>query len=150
MGILDTIRSLAGTRGRTVTLVADEVAAGEAGAGVTALIAAVKASIGLRLRDCCTDTYLEAVLELSQRDSCVALLSRVLGEPSKPFGERAVFEDQVDAMVASRGGIDTNQCLFLRRYSDGRVVFAALWPWSNGVTVTLKVGVYDDDVTPRP
>ena len=147
MGMLETLRSIVGGGASPVRLDAPALP-GEAHTAMIALIADVKASIAPSLRDSCTDNYLEAVLELPQRDPTVALLTRVLGEPSKPFGKRAAFADDLSAMIESRGGIDTNQCLFLQRYTDGRVAFAALWPWSNGVTLTLKLGVYDAHVTP--
>lgn len=147
MGMFDALKAMVGTGGTPVTLDI-EPAAGEAEPAVTALIAEIKSSIEPSLRDSCTRSYLEAVLVVAQRDPCVELLSGVLGEPSKPFGTRPQLDEAMDAMVASRGGIDTNQCLFLRRYSDGRVAFAALWPWSNGASITLKLGVYDIDVTP--
>ena len=147
MGLMETVRSMLGTGGDAERLDAPP-ADGVAGDAVSALILEIKATIAHQIREVSTDSYLEAVLELPAREPCLALLREALGAPVKPFGKRARFDDALDAMIASRGGIDTNQCLFLRRFSDDRVAFAALWPWSNGIATTLKVGVYDAAFTP--
>lgn len=149
MGILDTLRALVGSDGAEVALDGTE-APGEARAAVADLIGRITTSIRPALRDGCTDDALDAVLDVGRLDACVTALEHALGPPAKPFGRRAVMSGDVAAMVDSRGGIDTDQCLFLRRYSDGRVAFAALWPWRDGRSVTLKVGIYDLDVTPPP
>ena len=89
------------------------------------------------------DVYLEAIVSQDALDAGCRILEAVLGPPAKPFGVKASFEGEVQALVDSRGGIQKNQALYLRRYEDDRIAFAALWPWSDGRRVTLKLGIYD-------
>ncbi|MEZ6184029.1 MAG: hypothetical protein R3F62_03345 [Planctomycetota bacterium] len=139
MGLFDALRGLVG--GARVQL--DEPdAEGEAAAAVAALIPQLKQALSLELREGCTEAYLEAVLKRPELDACTGALTGALGEPKKPFGERPAFDRALAKLIDSQGGIEAGQCLFLRRFSDGRVAFAALWPWSNGAQITLKLGVY--------
>ena len=142
MGLFDSLKALVGAGGAKVQLDDEPPAPGEAEAAVTALIAEVKQAVELELREGCSDTYLEAVLERAALDACTEVLAKTLGPPKKPFGERPAFDRSLSALIDSKGGIEKGQCLFLRRYADERIAFAAFWPWSSGAEVTLKLGVY--------
>jgi hypothetical protein len=118
-------------------------ASGAAREATVPLIRRLREQLPLELRSETTTDYLEGVLPAAALESSRAILEEVLGPPAKPFGARPRFEAALEKLVDSRGGIEKGQCLFLRRFADGRVAFAALWPWSGGERVTLKVGVYD-------
>lgn len=142
MGLFDSLKALVGGGGARVQLDDEPPAPGEADAAVTALIADVKQAIELELREGCSDTYLEAVLKSDALDACSEVLAKAFGPPKKPFGERPAFDRTLSALIQSKGGIEKGQCLFLRQYADERIAFAALWPWSSGAEITLKLGVY--------
>ena len=86
--------------------------------------------------------YLEAVLNRGDLPMCCELLVGVFGPPLKVFGEAAMLESSIESVVASVGGIRTEQCLFLQSIEGARAAYAALWPWaSDPMRVTLKVGI---------
>ena len=141
MGLIDSLKALVGAGGARVQL--DEPAAeGSAEAAVAALAVEVKQAIALELREGSSRVALDAVLKTADLEGCTELLTSAFGAPKKPFGARPASDKQLTALIDSQGGIDTGQCLYLRRFADDRIAFAALWPWSNGVQITLKLGVY--------
>ncbi len=144
MGILDGIIKLFGGS-RTLVRLDETPAPGTAEAAVQPLITDLRNALSPELRSATTRAYLEAVITRDQLEPCMEILTKTLGSPAKQFDERAAFEKTVRAMVDSRGGIMKDQCLYLRRFEDGRVAFAALWPWSSPNRITVKVGVYDEE-----
>jgi hypothetical protein len=107
------------------------------------LIVAISALGPRETRRVSTEQYFEGVITKERLGEFTALLEEAFGAPAKPFGSRGDFEGDLEALVDSRGGIDKGQCLYIRSYEDdGRVAFAALWPWSDGHSITLKVGIY--------
>ena len=107
-----------------------------------AVSAQIRESLSIELRSA-VDCYLEAIVEAGVLNEACHIIEDALGPAAKPFGVKASFADEVQELVDSRGGIQKNQALFLRKYEDGRIAFAALWPWSNGKRITLKLGIYD-------
>jgi len=112
---------------------------------VSPLIAALKKTIPLEVRSAsASDERLEAVLSRPDLQRCYGLLTEALGPPAKEFSKAATFEPDMQRVVGQLGGIRTDQCLFLKRSEDQRVIYAALWPWASDATrITLKVGVYE-------
>ena len=107
------------------------------------LIVAIAALGPRETRRVSTAHYFEGVITKERLSEFSALLEGAFGAPAKPFGSRGDFEGDLETLVDSRGGIDKGQCLYMRGYEgDGRVAFAALWPWSDGHSITLKVGIY--------
>ena len=143
MGIFSTLKQvLGGGSARTVRL--DRVAAkGSAVIAAKALIEDLRTVLKLNVRATSSGAYLEGVIRRDQLDDCCTTLERVVGRPEKPFDERVTFAPALQRLVDSRGGIERNQCLYLRRFGDDHVLFAAIWPWSDPRKLTLKVGVYD-------
>ena len=109
------------------------------------LIEALKKAIPLELRSAADSTdRLEGVLSRQHLPKCYALLTETLGPPAKEFGKAADFKADMQRVVERLGGIRTDQCLFLTRAEDRRVIYAALWPWASDASrITLKVGVCD-------
>ncbi|MCZ6794924.1 MAG: hypothetical protein O7J95_15070 [Planctomycetota bacterium] len=144
MGILGRVIEMVGGR-RTVVRLDEAPASGAAEAAVRPLIAELRRAVSPEIRSASTKVYLEGVITRDRLASCTEIVSEALGSPAKPFDERAAFDRTVRAMVDSHGGINKDQCLYLRRFEDGRVAFAALWPWSSSNRITVKVGVYDEE-----
>ena len=141
MGLLD---SLARALGATKPVVRrdDITVPGNGTDAVLALLDDVKAASPTEIRSQ-QRLYFEGVVQHKRLDELCAVLEKHLGAPAQPFGRVAEFEDGLDDLIATHGGIFRGQCLYLRQFEgDGGVAFAALWPWENGQLVTLKVGLY--------
>ena len=142
MGVLNSLMELFGGS-RTLVGLDETPAPGAAEAAIRPLIVELRRAVSLEVRSATTKVYLEGVLTRELLDRCTEILSKTFGPPAKPFDQRVAFEKTLRDMVESQGGIMKNQCLYLRRYEDSRIAFAALWPWSTPIEITLKVGVYD-------
>jgi hypothetical protein len=116
-------------------------APGAAGDAVAAVSRNLRESCQLEVREA-AEAWLEAVVRHDELETCCRALEAAFGPPAKPFGAKVRFDRALQAQIDSRGGIQKNQALYLRRHGDHRVAFAALWPWSDGRRVTLKLGVY--------
>lgn len=118
-------------------------APGEAKPALQQLIREIHVLKPKEVRSESRDFYLEAVVLREGLEAYEVLLEAVFGKPAKPFDEKGGFSGSLDEMVDSIGGIDKDQCLYLRRFEDGRVLFAALWPWGDPANITLKLGVFE-------
>jgi len=141
MGILSAINKVLDGKKLAVRL-NDPPAPGRAPDAVRATSTRLRESLSIEVRKA-VDVYLEAVLTSDALDEACRILEDALGPAAKPFGAKATFERALQEQVDSRGGIQKNQALYLRVFEDGRVAFAALWPWSDGRRTTLKLGIYD-------
>ena len=134
MGILSAItKALEGKK--TAVRLDDPPAAGSARDAVSSLSSKLREALSIEVRSA-VDVYLEAMLPRDALQAGCRILEAALGPPAKPFGAKASFEGEVQALVDSRGGIQKSQALYLRRYEDDRIAFAALWPWSDGRWIT--------------
>ncbi len=123
-------------------------ATGNASASVRPLIVDLRKVPSTEIRDGSSAEYFEVVLERAGLEEFTQILDAFFGPPAKPFDERRRFDGLLGELVESRGGITKEQCLYLRRHDDHYVAFAALWPWGDSETITLKVGVYDEALLP--
>jgi hypothetical protein len=82
------------------------------------------------------EKYLEVVVKVAELAPVTALLMSYFGDPLKPAGERA--SSQADGYARPFGGVQTAQTLYVREIG-GSVHGALLWPWSDGVCVTVKI-----------
>ena len=144
MGLIDTVTAWIGNQ-PTITL-EQEPARGTGDAALRALIAELREAIPMQRRGGGTRT-LDCVLAAKVLEDCGDILVQTFGEPVKSFGQRVKFAPELRERIDSKGGIAKNQCLFLRRFEDGRIAFAALWPWAGCEDVTLKIGLYDEPPT---
>ena len=142
MGLLSIVGKVLGGNKEVICLDAPP-AAGNASTSVRPLIADLREAPSTEIRGNSTADYLEVVLQRERLEEFTRILDAFLGPPAKPFGQRPRFDRPLRQLVESRGGILKGQCLYLRRYEDHHVAFAALWPWGDPETITLKVGVYD-------
>ncbi|MDP3703274.1 MAG: hypothetical protein Q8R78_02675 [Candidatus Omnitrophota bacterium] len=87
--------------------------------------------------------YFEGVLSRGDLARACELLEGTFGPAAKEFGKVVKFAGQHQIMVKQIGGVQPDQCLFIKDESNRPIAFAALWPWaSNPQRVTLKVGVF--------
>jgi len=57
-------------------------------------------------------------------------------------------EKDVQKLATSFGGVRAGQKLFIRKDDDTFIVFGAYWPWGNGSTVSLRIGIkVSDNIT---
>lgn len=107
------------------------------------LIAALRESLKLEVRKGPPEAgRLEAVMHRRDVEAACALLAQTLGPPVKPFGAAPKFDAPMSALVNAVGGIETEQCLYLKPDGPKHAMYAALWPWkSDPDRVTLHVGV---------
>lgn len=80
--------------------------------------------------------YVEVVFFSKDQELWDDLLTNLFGNPLKPAGTSPSKEARAFAQVY--GGIFENQTLYYLH--SGRPVIAMLWPWQDGVHVTLKAG----------
>ena len=139
MTVINTI--LGALRGAGPVTLDEAPAAGEAQAATSALITDLRTTQPKELRGESTAQYLEAVIDGDRLEEYSQILTKAFGEPCKPFGVRAEFTPALAKMIDTMGGVMKTQCLYLRRYADNRIAFAALWPWGNPSSITLKVGI---------
>lgn len=79
---------------------------------------------------------LEAVLETGQLPALTEILESYFGCALKKPGERPSRE--LAKVADPYGGIRQNQSLYYRRDENSSAI-AMIWPWSDGLLVTLKV-----------
>jgi hypothetical protein len=82
------------------------------------------------------DRYLEVVMAMADLPPVTDLFQAYFGDPLKPQGKRPSEEAQ--AYAAPFGGVQSGQILYARRI-DENVHGALLWPWGDGVSVTVKI-----------
>ena len=63
-------------------------------------------------------------------------LESLLGPAVKPAGRNP--DAAHEALTHSHGGVRKNQVLFNKKFDDYGLV-ALLWPWQDGVNITLKI-----------
>ena len=69
----------------------------------------------------------------------------VVVKARRRFRQPAMLDPKLRRLIEVHGGVRKNQCLYLQSYEDGLIAFAALWPWSGGDPITLKVGLLDPE-----
>lgn len=86
------------------------------------------------------DEYLEAVINKKNLKSLNTILVKYLGQPAKAPGRKAKFADRIAEIVEFFGGLRLEQTFFCGE-ADGKIFYAALWPWqSDPERTTLKAG----------
>ncbi len=88
--------------------------------------------------------FLDVVILRESLEDYETILQGLFGKPAKAFDENCRFPDDLDAGIDLIGGIDKDQCLYLRRFEDDRTLYAVLWPWGDPEKITLKLGRLDE------
>ena len=141
MGVLSAVLEV--FSGKSLIGLDEPPAAGEAHAITSALIADLRTTKPEEIRGESTHQFLEVVIQRDRLDEYCQILTAAFGEPCKPFGVRAKFARALAESIDAMGGIMKTQCLYLRRFEDDHVAYAALWPWGDPKLITLKVGVFE-------
>ncbi|HOW43315.1 MAG TPA: hypothetical protein P5110_02345 [Candidatus Omnitrophota bacterium] len=84
-----------------------------------------------------SDTYLEGVFVKAQLPDFLKKLEELFGPALWPSDQK--IPPAIDKVIKEFGGIMGKQTLFGGEV-NGRVVFVMLWPWNDGVHITLKAG----------
>lgn len=82
------------------------------------------------------DDYFEAVFIREGIAKLNESLKNLLGEPVWPSNDKLTL--QVQEAISGFGGIHEGQTLYFRNEGAG-VIFAMLWPWSDGQHTTIKI-----------
>ena len=80
--------------------------------------------------------YFEIVVAKDALAPAEALLCAYFGAPRKPRDVAPTAE--IAAQTRAYGGIQINQTMYHRAGCDGGE-FAFLWPWGNGLSITVKI-----------
>jgi len=83
------------------------------------------------------DNYLEVVIPAKELGKLTAVLDRIFGGPAWPSSNS--LSDEAKAVINNVGGIRKGQTLYCW-HQEGDVIFAMLWPWQDGKSVTVKMG----------
>lgn len=82
------------------------------------------------------DHYVEIVVASDALPPAEALLCSYFGRPLKAKGVAPTPE--ISTQTRPYGGVQQNQTMYFRQGADGGE-FAFLWPWGNGLSITLKI-----------
>lgn len=82
------------------------------------------------------DKYLEVVVAVADLKPVTDLFDAYFGPAMKPAGERASAEAALYA--GPFGGVQIRQILYIRNIENS-IHGALLWPWADGVSVTVKI-----------
>ena len=83
-----------------------------------------------------SEELLEAVLNKSELEVLSARLVKVFGEPVYPSKKSYPFNPE--KLAEDYGGIMRGQILYYLEQKENPVL-AMLWPWQDGVNITLKL-----------
>ena len=94
--------------------------------------------LGVFERRSLSPEYCELVFFSKDVDAWYGILSSTLGEAKKKPGVEPTDSDL--NVTRKTGGIRINQTLFEKKF-NGKTVIAKIWPWEDGVHMTLKMAV---------
>ena len=80
--------------------------------------------------------YFEIVVAKEDLPPVEVLLESYFGVPLKSAGQPASLE--LSVLARPFGGVQVNQTAYFYQGPD-RGEFAFLWPWSNGLSITIKI-----------
>jgi hypothetical protein len=83
-----------------------------------------------------TEDYLEAVISKAGLDPLHKVLTAYFGSPFKPEGHAP--SAKAERHAKPYGGIRKDQTMYFREEGD-LCECALLWPWGNGVCITVKI-----------
>ena len=83
------------------------------------------------------EDYFEAVIVKDNLKDLTAKLEDLFGKPAWP--SQTKIPDYVEKVIAGFGGIMKGQTLYFL-VDESFYLFAMLWPWQDGLHITLKTG----------
>lgn len=99
------------------------------------IVDAVK-SVKTDQRTVLSEGYFEVIIRWTDAENVSKIFEKFFGKATKPAGEYP--SPLALSLSAPYGGIRQNQVMFSR--VDGETLYLAmLWPWSDGMLITVKV-----------
>jgi hypothetical protein len=93
---------------------------------------------------CCTSSFATAQEAAARAAAALALptewASATIGQAPQPLQD----------LVARAGGVRTGQRVLSQGPLDGLTAYGLWWPWGNGKTVSLRIGLADVDPGVEP
>lgn len=83
-----------------------------------------------------TESSLEVVISKDSLAKVIPILEDYFGPALKPQGQQPNADS--DRYSKPYGGVHSDQTLYFRKEDKGFAI-AMLWPWGNGVSITLRV-----------
>jgi hypothetical protein len=83
-----------------------------------------------------SEEYFEAVISRTHLDPLHKILTAYFGPPLKPEGQSPSGE--ANQRAKPHGGIRKDQTMYFRQDGD-HAECALLWPWGNGICITVKI-----------
>jgi hypothetical protein len=83
-----------------------------------------------------TADYCEVVVSTDQLKELKEILSAYFGSPQKMQGGQ--FSSEAEQHAEAYGGVRTGQTMYFRDLASG-LELALLWPWSRGMSLTVKI-----------
>jgi hypothetical protein len=93
-----------------------------------------------------SEEYFEAVISRADLDPLHKILTAYFGPPLKPEGQSPSGE--ANRRAEPYGGIRKDQTMYFREDGD-HVECALLWPWGNGIRITVKISQSKSSVTAK-
>ena len=81
-----------------------------------------------------------AIVEGEEREATLALLRRELPN-MYDHTKRASLPACVAELIEASGGLRPGQCVIADDGRDGVYRYALWWPWTNGITVSIRLGI---------
>jgi hypothetical protein len=82
-----------------------------------------------------SDNYFEVVLIKEELTKLVSKLEKILGPA---YSYKTKLASDIEKTIKEFGGINPGQTLYFSKIDTG-IVFAMLWPWSDGKRATIKI-----------
>lgn len=83
-----------------------------------------------------SEEYFEAVIAKTDVEPLHKMLAAYFGPPLKPEGQTP--SGDANRHAKPHGGIRKDQTMYFRQDED-YAEFALLWPWGNGIRITVKI-----------
>ena len=83
-----------------------------------------------------TESSLELVVSKKNLEVIIPVLEAYFGHALKPEGDRP--SEESDRYSKPYGGVRQGQTLYFQKDEKGFAI-AMLWPWGNGLSVTVKI-----------
>ncbi len=94
------------------------------------------------------DDRFNTVVAAFERNSSEIILSALKASFSQEWSKKTVRKApaHIKSIADSISGIETGQIVFTTNGGADPVLFAAWWPWGDGINISLRIGVSDSSL----
>ncbi len=94
------------------------------------------------------DDRFNTVVAAFERSSSEIIFSALKASFSQEWSKKTVRKAprHIKGITASISGIETGQIVFTTDGDADPVLFAAWWPWGDGINISLRIGVSDSSL----